>query len=352
MGEVEFIVAKYKYDAQESKELSMEKNELLTLLDDSGKWWKVRNECDCEGFVPSNYVRRVNWKDAIGRRLGMLKESLRRKNGTEGASTAKRFGSPLGTKSSRRSFPGDEETATSNKLSSRLFTAHACFEYKPCREDELLLRKDDCIEVMQKSSDGWWRGRCGSRVGWFPSNYVVEDSPCISGSSNANGGDDGDDNDERRTANAVARCTVTCNDDSFGLLSELAVQPLGSGTSVNRIEIFRQHAIANGSAKVLYGAREWYFGRLTREQSQKLLDEFGHDGDYLIRDSESNPGDLSISLKAPSKNKHFWIQVDADGFRIGNRRFTSIDELIGHYMVKPISSNGRGENLYLVRPLG
>ncbi|CDW55344.1 cytoplasmic protein NCK2 [Trichuris trichiura] len=350
MGEVEYIIAKYKYDAQEAKELSIEKNELLTLLDDSGKWWKVRNDSDCEGFVPSNYVRRVNWKDAIGRRLGMLKESLRRRNGSESLPTSKCFGSPLAAKSSFRSFSGVNETATSSKLSSCLFIAHACFEYKPCRDDELFLRKDDCIEVMQKSSDGWWRGRCGSRVGWFPSNYVVENSSPINRSPKANRDDDDDDRDLGKM-NAVDRSTETCNDNAADALLDYSNQRLNDRTRIDRLEAFRQHAIANGSAKILYSGREWYFGRLTRDQSQKLLDEYGHDGDYLIRDSESNPGDLSISLKAPSKNKHFWIQVDADGFRIGNRRFTSIDELIGHYMVKPISSNGRGENLYLVKPL-
>jgi hypothetical protein len=37
-----------------------------------------------------------------------------------------------------------------------------------------------------------------------------------------------------------------------------------------------------------YATRSWYYGRLTREQSDLLLNSRGIDGDYLVRDSESN----------------------------------------------------------------
>jgi hypothetical protein len=38
----EFILAKYPYQAQETHELTIVKNERLILLDDSCLWWKVK----------------------------------------------------------------------------------------------------------------------------------------------------------------------------------------------------------------------------------------------------------------------------------------------------------------------
>ena len=42
----------------DTSELSMTKNEALTLLDDSKTWWKVRNKSNQTGYVPSNYISR------------------------------------------------------------------------------------------------------------------------------------------------------------------------------------------------------------------------------------------------------------------------------------------------------
>lgn len=34
--------------------------------------------------------------------------------------------------------------------------------------------------------------------------------------------------------------------------------------------------------------RPWYYGSITRNVCDNLLNQFGHDGDFLIRDSETN----------------------------------------------------------------
>jgi hypothetical protein len=41
-GNSEIVIAKFNYNAQESHELSIVKNERLLLLDDSCLWWKVK----------------------------------------------------------------------------------------------------------------------------------------------------------------------------------------------------------------------------------------------------------------------------------------------------------------------
>lgn len=30
--------------------------------------------------------------------------------------------------------------------------------------------------MLEKSSDGWWKGQYQNQIGWFPSNYTLPDS--------------------------------------------------------------------------------------------------------------------------------------------------------------------------------
>lgn len=49
----------------------------------------------------------------------------------------------------------------------------------------------------------------------------------------------------------------------------------------------------------------WYYGRITRADAEKLLSN-KHEGAFLIRISESSPGDFSLSVKYV-KQKSFLI---------------------------------------------
>ena len=42
-----------------AQELSMVRGEVLTLMDDSKSWWKVKNKIGKTGYVPSNYIMRT-----------------------------------------------------------------------------------------------------------------------------------------------------------------------------------------------------------------------------------------------------------------------------------------------------
>lgn len=51
----------------------------------------------------------------------------------------------------------------------------------------------------------------------------------------------------------------------------------------------------------------------------------------------SQPGDFSVSVKAPDCIKHFRVQILEDGrYGIGNRKFDSLYALIDHYRRAPI----------------
>lgn len=58
VGEDCWVTAKYDYSAQGSHELDLRKNERLLLLDDSKHWWRVMNNRNQAGYVPSNYVKK------------------------------------------------------------------------------------------------------------------------------------------------------------------------------------------------------------------------------------------------------------------------------------------------------
>lgn len=62
-------------------------------------------------------------------------------------------------------------------------------------------------------------------------------------------------------------------------------------------------------------------------------------------------GDYSVSLKAPGRNKHFRVHVEGSLYCIGQRKFPTLEQLVGHYQRAPIYTNKAGEKLYLVRPL-
>lgn len=46
----------------------------------------------------------------------------------------------------------------------------------------------------------------------------------------------------------------------------------------------------------LYGFFSWYYGKITRADAEKLLDQ-QPEGCFLVRISESSPGDFSLSVK-------------------------------------------------------
>ena len=65
----------------------------------------------------------------------------------------------------------------------------------------------------------------------------------------------------------------------------------------------------------------WYYGRITRADAEKLLLN-KHEGAFVVRVSESSPGDFSLSVKCGDGVQHFKVLRDAQG-NVGhvNRRW-------------------------------
>ena len=60
-------------------------------------------------------------------------------------------------------------------------------------------------------------------------------------------------------------------------------------------------------------AEEWFHGRIKRNEAEKILIQNGRDGMYLIRESESKPGDYSLSVLVYSNVKHYRIRTLDEG---------------------------------------
>lgn len=73
----------------------------------------------------------------------------------------------------------NETTSSSPPLMHNLNGSYASvkYNYKSQQQDELSLTKGTKISVLEKSDDGWWKGQLDGKVGWFPSNYVIEKLP-------------------------------------------------------------------------------------------------------------------------------------------------------------------------------
>jgi len=80
---------------------------------------------------------------------------------------------------------GESDSARSPSLSVRTddelnvaaqhTRAVALFDFAGTSDADLPLRVNDVVIVVQKREDGWWLGKCGDKVGVFPSNYVRDD---------------------------------------------------------------------------------------------------------------------------------------------------------------------------------
>ena len=58
----------------------------------------------------------------------------------------------------------------------------------------------------------------------------------------------------------------------------------------------------------------WYYGRITRADAEKLLLN-KHEGAFVVRVSESSPGDFSLSVKCGDGVQHFKVLRDAQGMQ-------------------------------------
>lgn len=335
------MVAKYDYTAQSAQELDLKKNERYLLLDDTKSWWRVQqlSPQGVAGFVPSNYVKREKKTNSL---FDSFKKKVKKGNGSRtlpNCSPSRQVDSPT----MGRKLPPDPSEA--------IGTAIVKYNYQAQQPDELPLTKGTQILILEKSNDGWWRGQSGAAVGWFPSNYTTEE----------NDNDDGVHTyamAENVIDIVVALYSFTSNNDTelsfekgdrleiidrpptdpewfkarnqagqIGLvprnylqeLSEYLAQSCPAENSLHRrnesLSSQANLAQSTNGQKTMerpqVTGKSWYYGAITRNQCDTVLNQHGHDGDYLIRDSETNVSifGFSYNLNIIHTNLLFLLSV-------------------------------------------
>ncbi|XP_059153569.1 tyrosine-protein kinase ABL1-like isoform X2 [Physella acuta] len=78
----------------------------------------------------------------------------------------------------------------------------------------------------------------------------------------------------------------------------------------------------------------WYHGPISRNASEYLLSS-GINGSFLVRESESSPGQRSISVRYEGRVYHYRISEDSDGkvFVTQEHRFNTLGELVHHHSI-------------------
>lgn len=326
MGDEVYVLAKYNYDAQDENELQIRKNEKLVLLDDSKQWWKVKNTQGQSGFVPSNFVKKC--KPSI---LTSLKNTLGRKK-------------PM---PARRNGDNISDSSVGSETFADSVPTIAKYSYEAQQTDEITLAKGDRVHVLEKSSDGWWKGcKETGEVGWFPSNYMElpDDGSDTYASPEVHCLDSMQQREQciEMVSTLYPFTSTNCEELSFdkderleilekpaldpewwkarnargevGLIPRNYVQTLstdsgypqttpesqsnsslsgnshGAASSRTPSGILRNWQNLSGP----YAGRDWYHGIISRVDCEHMLNCFGDNGDFVIRDSETNVSPLLL----------------------------------------------------------
>ncbi|KAL8603809.1 hypothetical protein ACOMHN_058544 [Nucella lapillus] len=79
----------------------------------------------------------------------------------------------------------------------------------------------------------------------------------------------------------------------------------------------------------------WYFGPLSREETNDILQNKKDSGVFLVRDSQSIRGDFVLCVKEDNKVSHYIInRIQVGGlprFKIGDKEFNDIPGLLNFY---------------------
>ncbi|XP_047688189.1 GRB2-related adapter protein isoform X2 [Prionailurus viverrinus] len=82
----------------------------------------------------------------------------------------------------------------------------------------------------------------------------------------------------------------------------------------------------------------WYSGRISRQLAEEILMKRNHLGAFLIRESESSPGEFSVSVNYGDQVQHFKVLREASGkYYLWEEKFNSLNELVDFYRTTTIA---------------
>uniref|UniRef100_A0A671LC42 RAS p21 protein activator (GTPase activating protein) 1b n=1 Tax=Sinocyclocheilus anshuiensis TaxID=1608454 RepID=A0A671LC42_9TELE len=83
--------------------------------------------------------------------------------------------------------------------------------------------------------------------------------------------------------------------------------------------------------------KAWFHGKINKQEAHNLLMTVGQVGSFLVRPSDSTPGDYSLYFRTTEPIRRFKISpTPSNQFMMGGRYYNSIDDIIEHYRKEQI----------------
>jgi tyrosine-protein phosphatase non-receptor type 11 len=95
---------------------------------------------------------------------------------------------------------------------------------------------------------------------------------------------------------------------------------------------------------------KWFHGHLSGKEAEKLILDRGKNGSFLVRESQSKPGDFVLSVRTDDKVTHVMIRYSDNRYDVGGgEKFDSLAELIEYYKKNPMVETS-GTVVHLKQP--
>ncbi|XP_044007732.1 tyrosine-protein phosphatase corkscrew isoform X2 [Aphidius gifuensis] len=94
----------------------------------------------------------------------------------------------------------------------------------------------------------------------------------------------------------------------------------------------------------------WFHGHLSAKEAERLMLERGKNGSFLVRESQSKPGDFVLSVRTDDRVTHVMIRSQDNKYDVGGgEKFDSLSDLIEHYKRNPMVETS-GSVVHLRQP--
>ncbi|XP_063064042.1 growth factor receptor-bound protein 2-like [Engraulis encrasicolus] len=129
-------------------------------------------------------------------------------------------------------------------------------------------------------------------------------------------------------------------DDELSFRRGDVLKILGTNDDWFKAEMYGQEGVVPKNYLTLE-LPSWYQENTSRHQAQDTL--FSKPvGSFIIRGSQSSPGDFSISVRHEQDVQHFKVMRDTRGqYYLWTERFTSLNKMVEYYTQNSISKNSR-----------
>ncbi|KRZ35184.1 Tyrosine-protein phosphatase non-receptor type 11 [Trichinella pseudospiralis] len=98
-------------------------------------------------------------------------------------------------------------------------------------------------------------------------------------------------------------------------------------------------------------AERWFHGYISGREAEQILMEQGRNGSFLVRESQSTPGDYALSVRQDNQVTHVMIRCKDNRYDVGGGdEFSSLKDLVEHYRRSPMVETS-GSVVHLKHPL-